>query len=99
MRSSHRIYPLLCTDPVRRLQVNAQVYDLSKFAALHPGGESVLYDASVAGRDSSQGVCRTAGRIAAMLIARVSSLLFHASLRSLEEVQASGHRKARRCKA
>jgi len=30
------------------------VYDLSKFAALHPGGEAVLYDVTVAGKDATE---------------------------------------------
>jgi len=30
------------------------VYDLSKFAGLHPGGEGVLYDATVAGKDATE---------------------------------------------
>ncbi|KAH6908984.1 acyl-CoA dehydrogenase [Coprinopsis sp. MPI-PUGE-AT-0042] len=34
--------------------VDAKVYDLSKFAAMHPGGLSVLVDAEVAGRDATE---------------------------------------------
>ncbi|KAK9897971.1 acyl-CoA dehydrogenase NM domain-like protein [Cystobasidium minutum MCA 4210] len=33
--------------------VDTAVYDLSKFAGLHPGGEGVLYDATVAGKDAT----------------------------------------------
>ncbi|KAH6913048.1 acyl-CoA dehydrogenase [Coprinopsis sp. MPI-PUGE-AT-0042] len=34
--------------------VDAKVYELSKFAAMHPGGLSVLVDAEVAGRDATE---------------------------------------------
>lgn len=33
--------------------VDAKVYDLSKFATLHPGGLSVLLDNEIAGKDVS----------------------------------------------
>ncbi|KAF8325547.1 acyl-CoA dehydrogenase [Cantharellus anzutake] len=31
--------------------INSKVYDLSKFANMHPGGSGVLYDSQVAGKD------------------------------------------------
>ncbi|KDQ16196.1 hypothetical protein BOTBODRAFT_30921 [Botryobasidium botryosum FD-172 SS1] len=34
--------------------IDAKVYDLSKFAALHPGGLSVLLDPEVAGQDATE---------------------------------------------
>lgn len=34
--------------------VDTAVYDLSKFAALHPGGANVLLEASVAGKDGTE---------------------------------------------
>ncbi|CEH19425.1 acyl-dehydrogenase [Ceraceosorus bombacis] len=34
--------------------IDAKVYDLSKFAELHPGGESVLYDEEIAGQDATE---------------------------------------------
>ncbi|KAF9004712.1 peroxisomal acyl-CoA-dehydrogenase [Cyathus striatus] len=34
--------------------IDAKVYDLSRFADLHPGGANVLYTDSVAGRDATQ---------------------------------------------
>ncbi|CAO1626427.1 unnamed protein product [Parajaminaea phylloscopi] len=34
--------------------IDSLVYNLSKFAALHPGGESVLLDAQVAGQDATE---------------------------------------------
>ncbi|KAM0786533.1 hypothetical protein ACM66B_001990 [Microbotryomycetes sp. NB124-2] len=33
--------------------INGDVYDLSRFAAMHPGGEGVLLDKDVAGKDST----------------------------------------------
>jgi alkylation response protein AidB-like acyl-CoA dehydrogenase/predicted heme/steroid binding protein len=34
--------------------IDSRVYDLSKFARLHPGGVNVLYSKSVAGKDATQ---------------------------------------------
>ncbi|PWN30861.1 acyl-CoA dehydrogenase NM domain-like protein [Jaminaea rosea] len=34
--------------------VDSLIYDLSKFAALHPGGEAVLYDEEIAGQDATE---------------------------------------------
>ncbi|KAK0523757.1 hypothetical protein OC834_002763 [Tilletia horrida] len=34
--------------------IDSQVYNLSKFAALHPGGEAVLLDEEVAGQDATE---------------------------------------------
>ncbi|PWO01430.1 acyl-CoA dehydrogenase NM domain-like protein [Tilletiopsis washingtonensis] len=34
--------------------IDAKVYNLSKFAELHPGGESVLYDEEVAGQEATE---------------------------------------------
>lgn len=34
--------------------VDSLIYDLSKFAAMHPGGESVLLDEEVAGQDATE---------------------------------------------
>ncbi|KDR74525.1 hypothetical protein GALMADRAFT_71018 [Galerina marginata CBS 339.88] len=34
--------------------IDAKVFDVSKFAALHPGGANVLYAESVAGKDATQ---------------------------------------------
>jgi hypothetical protein len=34
--------------------IDSKVYDLSKFARLHPGGANVLYSKSVAGKDATQ---------------------------------------------
>ncbi|KAF8235811.1 acyl-CoA dehydrogenase NM domain-like protein [Tricholoma matsutake] len=34
--------------------VDSRVYDLSKFAAMHPGGLSVLLDADIAGQDATE---------------------------------------------
>ncbi|TFK72902.1 peroxisomal acyl-CoA-dehydrogenase [Pluteus cervinus] len=34
--------------------IDAKVYDLSKFAALHPGGQSVLLDPEIAGQDATE---------------------------------------------
>jgi len=34
--------------------IDAKVYDLTRFAAMHPGGSTVLYDADVAGQDATE---------------------------------------------
>jgi hypothetical protein len=34
--------------------VDAKVYDLSRFASLHPGGRAVLVDDAVAGKDATE---------------------------------------------
>ncbi|KAF8532188.1 acyl-CoA dehydrogenase/oxidase [Gautieria morchelliformis] len=34
--------------------IDSRVFDISKFAALHPGGESVLFDVEVAGADATE---------------------------------------------
>ncbi|KAE8209549.1 hypothetical protein CF327_g6486 [Tilletia walkeri] len=34
--------------------IDAQVYNVSKFAALHPGGEAVLLDEEIAGQDATE---------------------------------------------
>ncbi|KIJ51567.1 hypothetical protein M422DRAFT_65511 [Sphaerobolus stellatus SS14] len=33
--------------------IDSKVYDISRFAALHPGGESVLFDEEIAGQDAT----------------------------------------------
>lgn len=34
--------------------IDSLIYDVSKFAALHPGGENVLADEEVAGQDATE---------------------------------------------
>jgi len=34
--------------------IDSKVFDLSRFSALHPGGESVLFDVEVAGQDATE---------------------------------------------
>lgn len=55
---------------------------LSKFAGLHPGGEGVLYDATVAGKDATAvffGLHRAAvlEKYARLIIGQVCLSIFH----------------------
>lgn len=59
---STKQYPTFVTPPYhKRLShasqwviVDAKVYDLSRFANLHPGGRAVLVDSAVAGQDATE---------------------------------------------
>ncbi|KAH7912458.1 acyl-CoA dehydrogenase/oxidase [Hygrophoropsis aurantiaca] len=53
-QSSKSLKELTFDEVAQWIVVDSKVYDVSKFANLHPGGAGVLYDNSVAGQDATK---------------------------------------------